>query len=286
MPGSVGERVDDRVLVGIRGALEARDLRGYAWDFPTLVAGQPLVCRGAYVIHNMAHDSPKARIDHYLRERGLRLADYKLKQFAERGFEPGAEIAKPRVLLVGEAAGIDIATGEGIAQAIEYGALAGPYLADAAKEFVKDNTHTGPVRGLQLYDTTQQAAPVVVFDPHPTNPFAHVPKVLAMAWTAALSPLLVGAFLILGGRRGGLVPPRVRLVAVAACLAASVYLLMLYGRASYGVALTFRIALTVLYMGIAGLALQAWLNRDRVWWFAVPALAAAGYFLFPFFRFF
>jgi menaquinone-9 beta-reductase len=35
------------------------------------------------------------------------------------------------VILVGEAAGIDIATGEGIAQAIEYGALAGDYLARA-----------------------------------------------------------------------------------------------------------------------------------------------------------
>ncbi len=115
---------------------EARDLNGYAWDFPTLVRGEPMVCRGAYVIHNMGPDSPKARIDHYLRERGLRLADYKLKQYAERGFEPGAEIAKPRVLLVGEAAGIDIATGEGIAQAIEYGAFAGGYLARA---FERDN---------------------------------------------------------------------------------------------------------------------------------------------------
>lgn len=110
---------------------EARDLNGYRWDFPTLVGGRELVCRGAYVIHTMGHDSPKARIDDYLRQRGLRLADYKLKQFAERGFEPGAEIARPRVLLVGEAAGIDIATGEGIAQAIEYGMLAGDYLANA-----------------------------------------------------------------------------------------------------------------------------------------------------------
>ena len=35
------------------------------------------------------------------------------------------------MLLVGEAAGIDIATGEGIGQAIEYGSIAGPYLASA-----------------------------------------------------------------------------------------------------------------------------------------------------------
>lgn len=110
---------------------EIHDLHGYCWDFPTLVRGQELVCRGAYVIHNLGHDSPKARIDQYLRARGLSLADYKLKQFAERGFEPGAEIARPRVLLAGEAAGIDIATGEGIAQAIEYGLLAGEYLARA-----------------------------------------------------------------------------------------------------------------------------------------------------------
>ncbi|HEY5949402.1 MAG TPA: NAD(P)/FAD-dependent oxidoreductase [Kofleriaceae bacterium] len=131
-PAAPGDFPRDTVVFDF----EARDLHGYAWDFPTLVAGQELVCRGAYVIHTMGHDSPKARIERYLDDRGLRLADYKLKQFAERGFEPGAEIAKPRVLLAGEAAGIDIATGEGIAQAIEYGALAGSYLADA---FARDN---------------------------------------------------------------------------------------------------------------------------------------------------
>jgi flavin-dependent dehydrogenase len=110
---------------------DASDLRGYAWDFPTQVAGTPLVCRGVYVIRNLGIDEPKARIAAYLAARGLELSNYRLKQFAERGFQPGAELAAPRVLLVGEAAGIDIATGEGIGQAIEYGALAGPYLARA-----------------------------------------------------------------------------------------------------------------------------------------------------------
>jgi len=108
-----------------------RDLKGYAWDFPTIVKNEPLVCRGAYVIHTLGPDSPKQRIDRYLTSRGLDLSRYKLKQYAERGFQPGAEISKPRVLLVGEAAGIDIATGEGIAQAIEYGYVAGPFLARA-----------------------------------------------------------------------------------------------------------------------------------------------------------
>lgn len=108
-----------------------RALAGYTWDFPTQVAGTPLVCRGAYVIHNLSHDSPHDHLARYLEARGMALADFKLKRYAERGFEPGAAIASPRVLLVGEAAGIDIATGEGIAQAIEYGATAAPYLARA-----------------------------------------------------------------------------------------------------------------------------------------------------------
>ncbi len=112
------------------------ELRGYAWDFPTQVAGEPLVCRGAYVLHDAlrvqtAPNEPRTRLASYLTARGLDIANYRLKQFAERGWQPGAELAKPRVLLVGEAAGIDIATGEGIAQAIEYGAVAGPYLAHA-----------------------------------------------------------------------------------------------------------------------------------------------------------
>lgn len=106
------------------------DLRGYAWDFPTLAAGQELVCRGIYAL-GVSADRPRARLADYLASRGLDIARYRLKQFAERGWKPGAEISRPRVLLVGEAAGIDIATGEGIGQAIEYGALAGRYLARA-----------------------------------------------------------------------------------------------------------------------------------------------------------
>ena len=108
---------------------ETSALRGYAWDFPTLVDDQPLVCRGVYGLGTS--DAPRARLAAYLAARGLDVARYRVKQCAERGFEPGAALSRPRALLVGEAAGIDIATGEGIGQAIEYGAVAGPYLARA-----------------------------------------------------------------------------------------------------------------------------------------------------------
>lgn len=111
-----------------------RSLRGYAWDFPTLVDGAPLVCRGVYVLADgeaRPANETRTQLAAYLAARGLDVSRYKLKQFAEQGWSPGAAISKPRVLLVGEAAGIDIATGEGIGQAIEYGAVAGPYLATA-----------------------------------------------------------------------------------------------------------------------------------------------------------
>lgn len=108
-----------------------RDLNGYTWHFPTVVAGEPLVCRGAYLLRPAGRGGIEIDgvLADELAERGLRPRDYGKKRFAERGFDPSARVAVPRVLLVGEAAGIDPVTGEGIAQALQYGATAGRYLA-------------------------------------------------------------------------------------------------------------------------------------------------------------
>lgn len=107
------------------------DLRGYAWDFPTLVGGRPLVCRGVYVLTSDTRENVKGRLAEYLAHRGLTLHGLRLKPFGERGVDPRDPLSRPGLLLVGEAAGIDIATGEGIAQAIAYGAVAAPFLVDA-----------------------------------------------------------------------------------------------------------------------------------------------------------
>lgn len=109
-----------------------RDLTGYAWDFPTLVDGRELVCRGIYHLKTEGSNGLdiRALLAERLARRGLDLSRHRIKRFGERGFEPHTPFAAPRVLLVGEAAGIDPVTGEGIAQAIEYGAFAGEYLAE------------------------------------------------------------------------------------------------------------------------------------------------------------
>lgn len=119
----------DRARDALHFDFFSRDFTGYAWDFPTIVDGQPLVCRGVYhlKVAEQKFDIAQLLADR-LRARGLDPARYRVKRYAERGFESSQRVAAPRVLLVGEAAGIDALTGEGIPQAIEYGALAGRYL--------------------------------------------------------------------------------------------------------------------------------------------------------------
>jgi flavin-dependent dehydrogenase len=113
--------------------LSDRDLPGYYWEFPTAVDGRELVCRGVYYLKTYGAAGKAVEIDAVLsRElaaRGLSLGNYRKKRYAERGFAPGGRIATRRALLAGEAAGIDPVTGEGIAQAIQYGATAGIFLA-------------------------------------------------------------------------------------------------------------------------------------------------------------
>jgi flavin-dependent dehydrogenase len=109
-------------------------MAGYGWDFPTVVDGRAMVCRGIYVVRTLGPDNVHARLRTYLAARGLDMDRYKLKPFGERGFDPTEPISRPGALLVGEAAGIDIATGEGIAQALQYGAVAARYLGAAFRK--------------------------------------------------------------------------------------------------------------------------------------------------------
>jgi flavin-dependent dehydrogenase len=107
-------------------------LPGYYWDFPTVVSGKPLVCRGVYRLRQSGDDVDiHARLAARLATMGLDLDAYPNKRFAERGFDPEDVLSRGPIMLVGEAAGVDPVTGEGIAQAIEYGALAGRFVAEA-----------------------------------------------------------------------------------------------------------------------------------------------------------
>jgi flavin-dependent dehydrogenase len=108
---------------------------GYTWDFPTAAAGVPLVCRGAYALRtNRRPVDLVARLAGKLAAIGLELGRFRVKRFGARGFDPTVPMACRRALLVGEAAGVDPLTGEGIPQAIAYGRLAGEHLATKIAE--------------------------------------------------------------------------------------------------------------------------------------------------------
>jgi flavin-dependent dehydrogenase len=114
-------------------------VHGYAWDFPTVVDGEDLVCRGLYQLRT-GRDGERGApdlvtlLEERLRAQGVDPSRCRNKRYAERGFELATCLARGRRMLVGEAAGIDPVTGEGIAQAIEYGVLAGGFLARALRE--------------------------------------------------------------------------------------------------------------------------------------------------------
>ena len=108
-----------------------RTFSGYYWDFPTRVGDRDLVCRGIYHLRTGSQDVDiHARLGARLAAMGLVIDDYKNKRFAERGLAEKESLVSGPLVLVGEAAGIDPVTGEGIAQAIEYGFLAGRFLAE------------------------------------------------------------------------------------------------------------------------------------------------------------
>jgi menaquinone-9 beta-reductase len=104
-------------------------VQGYYWDFPTLVGGAPAVNRGIYHANFTARRDLKHDLVRSLRQRGVDPARVAFKPFSTRPLVPGAPLHFDRLALVGEAAGIDATTGEGIAQAILTGAIAGRHMA-------------------------------------------------------------------------------------------------------------------------------------------------------------
>lgn len=127
-----------------------RDFAGYYWDFPTPVAGRTLMSRGVYHLTRGGGIDLEARLGARLSRMGLDLGRCKKKRFAERGFEPTACLASGALLLAGEAAGIDPITGEGIAQAIEYGVLLGAFLPAVVAGEVPLSAWTEVVRRSRL----------------------------------------------------------------------------------------------------------------------------------------
>lgn len=108
-------------------------LQGYYWDFPSYVDGEPVMNRGVFDSRAVPA-RPKADLPNELRDmmkkRDRNLDDYKLKGHPIRWFDRDGKFAIPRVLLAGDAAGVDPLFGEGISFALAYG----PPVTDAIED--------------------------------------------------------------------------------------------------------------------------------------------------------
>ncbi len=105
-----------------------RGLAGYAWAFPCLIDGKPHVNAGVYAWRRR----PGVDLVALLRELQGELGDASIRHQAApiRCFGRTAFVA-PRVLLVGDAAGVEPLMGEGISFALEYGRWAADEIAPA-----------------------------------------------------------------------------------------------------------------------------------------------------------
>jgi flavin-dependent dehydrogenase len=102
-------------------------LKGYAWSFPCLVAGEPHWNVGVYSLDRRGEGG---RLERLLRERAggddaLRRRAHPIRLYGARH-----PLSAPGALLVGDAAGVDPLLGEGISYALEYGGLAARELAE------------------------------------------------------------------------------------------------------------------------------------------------------------
>ncbi len=109
-------------------------LQGYYWDFPSYVEGEPIMNRGVFDSRAVP-SKPKADLKGTLRtnmaKRSRDLDAFKLKGHPIRWFDRRGTFAKPRVLLAGDAAGVDPLFGEGISFALAYGAPVADAVEDA-----------------------------------------------------------------------------------------------------------------------------------------------------------
>ncbi len=109
-------------------------VHGYLWDFPSPRPTGVGLHRGLYDRGDAGsrRGNLKPLFRDHLAARGVDLDGCRLGGFHERELPRGPLVARPRLLLAGEAAGIDPLFGEGIAQALAHGGLVAGEIARAA----------------------------------------------------------------------------------------------------------------------------------------------------------
>jgi flavin-dependent dehydrogenase len=102
----------------------ADGLQGYYWDFPCVVGGVPSMNRGIGGAAWAPEESLKSIFEAQLGNRGIGLERSELEGATAPFYDPSLPQSAERVLLAGDAVGVDRWFGEGISVAIGTGILA------------------------------------------------------------------------------------------------------------------------------------------------------------------
>jgi len=103
-----------------------RGIRGYVWSFPLISQGQTWLNAGVgeFSISKDSERSLRQTLLEFLAARGVSVEKSRLEAHPIRWFHPEAVLSANRVLLVGDAGGIDPLWGEGISFSLGYGHVA------------------------------------------------------------------------------------------------------------------------------------------------------------------
>jgi len=109
-------------------------LQGYTWRFPCVVDGEPCLNWGVFdsgIAPRTGSLDLSAPLRAMMEREGVVLERSEIVGHPIRRFDPEGVFSADRAILVGDAAGVDPALGEGIALALDYGDLAATVLIDA-----------------------------------------------------------------------------------------------------------------------------------------------------------
>jgi menaquinone-9 beta-reductase len=111
-------------------------IRGYAWSFPVISQGQAWLNTGVggFDISKKHERSLKRILEEFLAAKGISIEEHKLEGHPIRWFHPSSPFSANRVLVVGDAAGIDPLWGEGISFSLGYGQIAASAIVQAFED--------------------------------------------------------------------------------------------------------------------------------------------------------
>jgi geranylgeranyl reductase family protein len=117
-------------------SLTSEGVPGYCWIFPTVQQSPPMLSLGIIEapFGKAESVSLKNAFSRWLVARGVDLDRFELKGHPALRYEPRVRCSEPRVLLVGDAAGIDPLFGEGITSALALGVIGAETAFDALRK--------------------------------------------------------------------------------------------------------------------------------------------------------